>query len=112
MLKLLGEIVRPCLERYLVAMAYLRQQTSPLPDKATLIERLQHYIQGLAVLAEFNAPEFFDKKLIETLITASEQLGWLHWQTNGAVTLTPPGEQAYDHLKRIVGASLIPLLNL
>jgi glycerol-3-phosphate O-acyltransferase len=77
-----------------------------------LIERLQHYIQGLAVLAEFNAPEFFDKKLIETLITASEQLGWLHWQTNGAVTLTPPGEQAYDHLKRIVGASLIPLLNL
>jgi glycerol-3-phosphate O-acyltransferase len=138
-LKLLGQIIRPSLERYLVTLTVIRQlnqhQMGPensiqgTAEKSRLVTLIQESFQRLAVLAEFNAPEFFEQKLVETLLTGAEKLHWLAWvpaetpthpdpesnhhkTQNTHIALTENGEAAYQQLRPIVGSALLPLLNL
>lgn len=121
-IKLLSAIIRPTLERYLVTLSFLKLKHTTFTDKQSLLGKLQENVQRLAVLAEFNAPEFFEQKLIEALIAGMEALNWIRWQphpqaesrgvSHMSIQLTPAGHTAYEQLKNLVGAGVIPLLNL
>lgn len=140
-LTLLCQIIRPSLERYLVTLTFIRRQKEAITDTAALIDLLQQNLQRLAVLAEFNAPEFFDLKLVETLVSGAENHNWIQWAEMTSppnpeyahtknphersvrptpdgkpplksVHLSTHGEAVYHQLRKVAGDNLIPLLNL
>lgn len=134
-LTLMAQMIRPCLERYLVALSFIRNPKTPITTTATLVDLLQQNIQRLAILAEFNAPEFFDLKLVQTLVAGMETLEWIQWESTVATSETPQtehqslppsidnsatqsvrltthGESIYQQLRHIAGDKLVPLLNL
>ena len=67
-LHLLGETVRPILERYFLTLALLRHHGSGRLDRKGLEESSHLLAQRLSLLYEFNGPEFSERGLFAGLI--------------------------------------------
>jgi glycerol-3-phosphate O-acyltransferase len=86
-LRQLGEIIRPTLERQFLTLALLKHHGSGKLTTAMLEESSHLLAQRLAMLYEFNAPEFSEKSLftnvIRNLIDAevlhADEAGLLHF---------------------------------
>lgn len=86
-LRQLGEIIRPTLERQFLTLALLKHHGSGKLSTAKLEESSHLLAQRLALLYEFNAPEFSEKSLftnvIRNLIDAEvlqlDEAGLLHF---------------------------------
>jgi glycerol-3-phosphate O-acyltransferase len=86
-LQLLGETMRPTLERYLLTLALLQHQGSGCLSRQDLEESSHLLAQRLALLYEFNAPEFSERSLfaqvVANLIAAGllqeDEAGRLHF---------------------------------
>lgn len=82
-LSLLGQGVRPTLIRYFITIAMLTQRGSGSlsPDELESLCHLQ--AQRLAMLREFNAPEFFDKAIFRTFIATLNRAGYARTGEDG-----------------------------
>lgn len=67
-LQLLGETMRPTLERYLLTLALLQHQGSGRLSRKDLEESSHLLAQRLALLYEFNAPEFSERSLFAQVV--------------------------------------------
>lgn len=76
-LQLLGNLVRPALERYYLLLALLEQQGSGQLSVVELIERAQEFVSRLALLQGLHSPEYSDRHLIEQAVHQLLLLGWL-----------------------------------
>jgi glycerol-3-phosphate O-acyltransferase len=86
-LRLLGETIRPTLERHFLTLALLQRQGSGRVTRRALEEASHLLAQRLALLYEFNAPEFSEKSLfagvvgnlIDADILREDETGLLHF---------------------------------
>jgi glycerol-3-phosphate O-acyltransferase len=85
-LSLLGQAVRPTLIRYFITIAMLTQRGSGSlsPDELESLCHLQ--AQRLAMLREFNAPEFFDKAIFRTFIATLNRAGYARTGEDGKLS--------------------------
>ncbi|MDD5248042.1 MAG: glycerol-3-phosphate 1-O-acyltransferase PlsB [Rhodocyclaceae bacterium] len=67
-LQLLGETMRPTLERHFLTLALLQRHGSGRLTRQTLEEASHLLAQRLALLYEFNAPEFSEKALFAAVV--------------------------------------------
>lgn len=77
-LRLLGETIRPTLERHFLTLALLQRHG---PGRLTrhALEGASHLLaQRLALLYEFNAPEFSEKALFAGVVANLVEAGFLH----------------------------------
>lgn len=82
-LRLLGETVRPTLERHFLTLALLQQRGSGKLSRLTL-ERDCHLVaQRLSLLYEPNIPEFSEKSLFSALIANMIETGFLQEDKTG-----------------------------
>ena len=97
-LRLLGETLRPTLERHFLTLALLQRQGSGRVTRRALEEASHLLAQRLALLYEFNAPEFSEKSLfagvvghlIDSAILREDEAGLLHFDER----ITVPAAQA------------------
>lgn len=97
-LHLLGETMRPTLERHFLTLALLRRHGSGRLTRQTLEETSHLLAQRLALLYEFNAPEFSEKALfaavvgnmIDAGLISEDAAGLLHFDAR----VTAPAEHA------------------
>jgi glycerol-3-phosphate O-acyltransferase len=82
-LHLLGETMRPTLERYLLTLALLQHHGSGRLTRAALEESCQLLAQRLALLYEFNAPEFAERSLFANVLANLLAAGLLRADTMG-----------------------------
>jgi glycerol-3-phosphate O-acyltransferase len=86
-LRLLGETIRPTLERHFLTLSLLQRQGSGRITRRALEEASHLLAQRLALLYEFNAPEFSEKSLfagvighlIDSNILREDAAGLLHF---------------------------------
>jgi len=86
-LRLLGETIRPTLERHFLTLALLQRHGSGRIGRRALEEASHLLAQRLALLYEFNAPEFSEKslfagvvaQLIDSGILREDEAGLLHF---------------------------------
>jgi len=86
-LRLLGETIRPTLERHFLTLALLQRHGSGRITRRALEESSHLLAQRLALLYEFNAPEFSEKSLfagviaqfIDSGILREDEAGLLHF---------------------------------
>lgn len=86
-LRQLGEIIRPTLERQFLTLALLQHHGSGQLTRAMLEESSHLLAQRLAMLHEFNAPEFSEKwlfanvvrNLIDDQLLRVDEIGRLHF---------------------------------
>ncbi|HEX8986508.1 MAG TPA: glycerol-3-phosphate 1-O-acyltransferase PlsB [Rhodocyclaceae bacterium] len=97
-LQLLGETMRPSLERHFLTLSLLqRHGTGRLTRKG--LEEASHLLaQRLALLYEFNAPEFSEKSLFAAVIANMIAAGLVTEDTDGLLhfdaSVTAPAEHA------------------
>jgi glycerol-3-phosphate O-acyltransferase len=86
-LRLLGETIRPTLERHFLTLALLQRHGSGRLTRRALEEASHLLAQRLALLYEFNAPEFSEKalfagvvgNLVEAGFLREDEVGLLHF---------------------------------
>jgi len=86
-LRLLGETIRPTLERHFLTLALLQRHGSGRLTRRALEEASHLLAQRLALLYEFNAPEFSEKslfagvvaQLVDSGILQEDEAGLLHF---------------------------------
>lgn len=108
-LQLLGNLVRPALERYYLLLALLEQQGSGQMSVAELIERAQEFVSRLALLQGLHSPEYSDRHLIQQAIQQLLILGWLREDAQQQltfprqlVTLLSQARQLFDPQLRLI----------
>ncbi|MES2900479.1 MAG: glycerol-3-phosphate 1-O-acyltransferase PlsB [Pseudomonadota bacterium] len=84
-LKLLGQTVLPMLMRYFIALSVLTEHGSGAITAAELESQCHLQAQRLALLGEFNAPEFFDKVIFRTFIDSLKKTGHAELGENGSI---------------------------
>ena len=97
-LRLLGETMRPTLERHFLTLALLQRHGSGCLTRRALEESSHLLAQRLALLYEFNAPEFSEKglfagvvgHLIDAGLIREDDVGMLHFDAR----ITAPAEHA------------------
>jgi glycerol-3-phosphate O-acyltransferase len=77
-LRLLGETIRPTLERHFLTLALLQRHGSGQLTRRALEEVSHLLAQRLALLYEFNAPEFSEKALFAGVVANLVEAGFLH----------------------------------
>ncbi|HTY99644.1 MAG TPA: glycerol-3-phosphate 1-O-acyltransferase PlsB, partial [Rhodocyclaceae bacterium] len=82
-LQLLGQTMRPTLERVLLTLAVLQQHGSGRLSRRKLEESCHLLAQRLALLYEFNSPEFSDKRLVAGVVANLIAGGLLREDANG-----------------------------
>ncbi|WP_313953431.1 glycerol-3-phosphate 1-O-acyltransferase PlsB [Accumulibacter sp.] len=115
-LHLLGESIRPLLERHFLTLALLEQQGSGQIGRAALADNCQRLAQRLALLYDFNTPEIADKatfsvfiaSLIEAEFLCEDEAGLLHFDerlmmplSDAELVLSAAARQA---IRRMAGA--------
>ena len=116
-LRMLGETMRPTLERYLLTLSLLEHHGSGKLSR-TRLEELSHLLaQRLALLHESNASEFAERGLfanvVETLMSAGllkqDEQGMLHFDerisapaADAELLLSPETRQTIRRMARIV----------
>jgi glycerol-3-phosphate O-acyltransferase len=86
-LRLIGETIRPTLERHFLTLALLQRHGSGRLTRRALEEASHLLAQRLALLYEFNAPEFSEKslfagvvaQLVDPGILQEDEAGLLHF---------------------------------
>ncbi len=84
-LALLGRAVRPTLMRYFITLATLTGHGSGKINAAELESQCHLQAQRLALLREFNAPEFFDKVIFRTFIDTLKKAGYAQVDEDGTI---------------------------
>lgn len=82
-LELIGETMRPTLERYLLTLALLQQHGSGCLSRQALEESCHLLAQRLALLYEFNAPEFSERGVFTGVIANLVAAGLLREDATG-----------------------------
>lgn len=82
-LRLLGETIRPTLERHFLTLALLQRHGSSRLTRRALEEASHLLAQRLALLYEFNAPEFSEKALFAGVVANLVEAGFLHEDETG-----------------------------
>ena len=97
-LRLLGETIRPTLERHFLTLALLQRQGSGRITRRALEEASHLLAQRLALLYEFNAPEFSEKALFAGVVSQLIDSGILSEDAAGLLRfderITVPAAQA------------------
>lgn len=118
-LRMLGETLRPMLERHFLTLALLQHFGSGTRTRRTLENDCHLLAQRLALLYEFNTPEFSEKTSFSALIAnfidadllREDQSGLLHFDNRittplAQATLVLPAE-ARQAIRRMAGAGLV-----
>jgi len=82
-LRLLGETIRPTLERHFLTLALLQRHGSGRISRRALEESSHLLAQRLALLYEFNAPEFSEKSLFAGVVAQFVDSGILQEDAEG-----------------------------
>lgn len=82
-LRLLGETVRPLLERHFLTLALLERQGSGRLTRQTLEDNCHLLAQRLSLLYEFNTPEFPEKATFAAFIANLIDAEFVHEDENG-----------------------------
>ena len=82
-LHLLGETLRPVLERHFLVLALLQHGGSGLRTRRSLEDECYLLAQRLALLYEFNSPEYSEKKTFSQLIAQFVDVGLLREDEEG-----------------------------
>ncbi|MBS3916463.1 MAG: hypothetical protein KGZ31_02085 [Sulfuritalea sp.] len=82
-LLLLGETIRPALERHFLTLALLQRHGSGRLTRRALEEASHLLAQRLALLYEFNAPEFSEKALFAGVVAQFVDAGFLREDDTG-----------------------------
>ena len=82
-LLLLGETIRPALERHFLTLALLQRHGSGRITRRALEEASHLLAQRLALLYEFNAPEFSEKALFAGVVAQFVDAGFLREDDTG-----------------------------
>jgi glycerol-3-phosphate O-acyltransferase len=97
-LHLLGETMRPSLERHFLTLSLLQRHGSGRLTRQGLEEASHLLAQRLALLYEFNAPEFSEKSLFSAVIANMIAAGLITEDTSGLLhfdaAVTAPAEHA------------------
>lgn len=97
-LQLLGETMRPSLERYFLTLSLLQRHGSGRLTRQGLEQASHLLAQRLALLYEFNAPEFSEKALFAGVIANMAAAGLIREDTSGVLhfdaAVTAPAEHA------------------
>ena len=88
---LLGDNIRPTMERFQIVMAVLDQTGGRTDNAEKLADQCQLVGQRLAALHGFNAPEFFDPILFKAFISLLSQMGVLLKEADGSLSLSKTG---------------------
>lgn len=95
-LRLLGETVRPTLQRHFLTLAMLQHSGSGRLSRRDLENSCHLLAQRLTLLYEFNSPEFAEKSLFSALVAnlidaeilQVDEIGLLHFDSRIAIPLT------------------------
>jgi glycerol-3-phosphate O-acyltransferase len=97
-LQLLGETMRPSLERHFLTLSLLQRHGSGRLTRHSLEEASHLLAQRLALLYEFNAPEFSEKALFASVIVNMIAAGLISEDSEGLLhfdaAVTAPAEHA------------------
>ena len=118
-LRMLGETLRPLLERHFLTLSLLERCGSGVRTRRTLENDCHLLAQRLALLYEFNPPEYSEKTTFSTLIAKlvdadllrEDEAGLLHFDQRlttplAQATLVLPAE-AMQAIRRMAGTSLV-----
>ncbi len=88
-LSLLAACAYHSLERYHILFALLQKRLGESITCQQLEREVCLSAQRIALLLEFNAPEFFDKRLISAAIGTLRDLKWVQWSQTSELMLAP-----------------------
>jgi len=118
-LRMLGETLRPLLERHFLTLSLLERRGSGVQTRRSLENDCHLLAQRLALLYEFNPPEYAEKTTFSTLISRlidadllrEDEAGLLHFDRRittplAQAALVLPAE-ATQAIRRMAGTSLM-----
>ena len=98
--------MRPTLIRNFITLAILTQQGSGAISPAELESLCHLEAQRLALLREFNAPEFFDKAIFRTFIDTLTENGYASVRDDGKIEFGQRLNQTSDDARHVLPADV------
>jgi glycerol-3-phosphate O-acyltransferase len=105
-LRQLGEIIRPTLERQFLTLALLQHHGSGQLTRAVLEESSHLLAQRLALLYEFNAPEFSERSLFANVVRNLIEAELLHVDEAGRLHFDERISLPAAHTELLLGADV------
>jgi glycerol-3-phosphate O-acyltransferase len=105
-LRLIGETIRPTLERYFLTLALLQHQGSGRLTRCQLEESGHLLAQRLALLYEFNAPEFAEKSLFSGVVGNLLAAGLLSEDASGVLCFDERISAPAEHTELLLAAEV------
>ncbi len=105
-LAILGDCIRPTMERFEIVMSVL-EQTGGLSDNKQLADQCQLVAQRLTALYGFNAPEFSDPVLFRSFIALLTDMKLLEASANQRLSLTERGHAASSYAELILDGDML-----
>lgn len=102
-LSILGNISQQSLKRYFIVLALLREHGSHAISADELEEQCHLMAQRHSFLFEFNAPEFFDKKLFRAFIATLATENFISTNDTGKIICTDEMESVYAEMRQVLG---------
>jgi glycerol-3-phosphate O-acyltransferase len=105
-LHLLGETMRPSLERHFLTLSLLQRHGSGSLTRQTLAEASHLLAQRLALLYEFNAPEFSEKSLFAAVIANMIAAGLITEDKSGLLHFDAAVTAPVEHAELLLAAEV------